>query len=137
MTLTGPPASTLQPQALPTTHPSTSRLAVLARCVTSPLLTVLLVLGLLALAAGGAFIAFGTTSGHVHKPFQQIVGPYQKAFPSPATSPNDLVNDPDLAGLFVRGQPMRWTQAQTRAVAEKDAGKNYIKLDDKSAMKAA
>jgi hypothetical protein len=143
MTLTAPPASRqhTQPQQSsqpsPSTPSSNSRHAVLAGCVASPLLAVLLALGLLTLAAGGAFIATHTMSGQVHWPFHQTANPYGRTSRSPATFPNESVNDPDLAGLFVRGQPMRWTPAQTRAVAEKNAGKNYIRNDYKAAMKAA
>jgi hypothetical protein len=50
---------------------------------------------------------------------------------------NSSVSEGDLAGLFVRGQPMRWSPAQTKAVSERDAGQDYNRGDYKAAMKAA
>jgi len=46
--------------------------------------------------------------------------------------------DPDPAELLAtRGSPMRWSQAESRAVQERAAGQNFNRGDYKAAMKAA
>lgn len=39
--------------------------------------------------------------------------------------------------LAARGAPMRWSQAESRAVQEKAAGQNFDRAEYKAAMKAA
>jgi hypothetical protein len=147
MTPTAQPVAPPQPHAVPAS--TNFRKAVSARSLASPLVAVILLLALLALAASGAMTATRTISGHIsaYRPdplpptgsatATATVDAYRIAFTAPGPIRHTSVEDVDLAGLFVRGQPMRWSAAQAKAVAEEEAGQNYNQSNYRAAMKAA
>jgi hypothetical protein len=108
--------------------------------VTSPIMAAILIIGLLALAAGGAYVATHPTVDDVHQslhtptissPLRPIVTIRNIRIPS--ADPYRM----DPAELLVRGQPMRWNQAEARAVQQKAAGQQYDPDEYRAAMKAA
>jgi hypothetical protein len=123
MTLTARSISTPEHQPVPATTTTRSWKAVSARTLALPLLALILILGLLALAAGGVIATTRSTD--------------RSAFLSPVTVRHASVNGAELAGLLVRGQPMRWSESETRAVQEKAAGQHYDPYEYRAAMKAA
>jgi hypothetical protein len=93
--------------------------------VTSPIMAAILIIGLLALAAGGAYVATHPTVDDVHQSLHT---------PTISSPLRPIVT---LDELSVRGQPMRWSQAEREAVQERAAGKFFSRDDYKAAMKAA
>jgi hypothetical protein len=96
--------------------------------VTAPLVAAIMIIGLLALAAGGVYVA--TRSGSN----PEIVSGSLHQVTTAATQPLPVVNLDELAA---RGQPMRWNQAERNAVDEREAGEFFSRNDYKAAMKAA
>jgi hypothetical protein len=94
--------------------------------LTSPIVAVIMIIGFLALAAGGVFEATrsgpDTVSGSPH---------------NLAAGATQLLPVVDLDELLVRGQPMRWSQAEREAVEERAAGKSFDRDDYKAALRAA
>jgi hypothetical protein len=93
---------------------------------TSPWSAALLVLGLLGLAISGTVFAFraAPTSPTGPPPAQSAAVLTQRIAATPTQ-------------LLVRGQPMRWSQTEAKAVQEKRAGDFYNRDDYKAAMRAA
>jgi hypothetical protein len=94
--------------------------------LTSPIVAVIMIIGFLALAAGGVFEA--TRSG------PEIVSGSLHHAAAGATQPLPVTS---LDELLVRGQPMRWSQAEREAVEERAAGKSFDRDDYKAALRAA
>jgi hypothetical protein len=102
----------------------------LASWVLSPLYGAVLLLALVGLAVLGL----------------SVVGVFPASHPADAANTRAdkaafIAPQPQLpiqpAGLMVRGQPMRWSQAESQAVRERAAGQPYDANEYKAAMKAA
>jgi hypothetical protein len=95
--------------------------------LTSPIVAAIVIIAMLALAGGGMYV-IATRSG------SEITSGPSHRVATAATQPLPVVN---LDELSVRGQPMRWSQAERAAVQNRAAGKFFDRDDYKAAMRAA
>jgi hypothetical protein len=131
ISLPSPPAPV--PSTLPGTRTPTgiaSRTLHLASWVLSPLYGAVLLLVLVGFAVLG--LSTAGISGASHPATAASVQTDEVAYIAPRPQ---LPVRP--VGLMVRGQPMRWSQAESQAFRERAAGQPYDVNEYKAAMKAA
>ena len=122
---------TSEPAPVPSARTGTgSHTLHLASWVVSPLYGVVVLLALVGLAVLGLTAAGMFLSSHP----ADAASPRADRAALIAPQPQSPVQP---VGLMVRGQPMRWSQAESQAVQERAAGEPYDSNEYKAAMKAA
>ena len=101
----------------------------LASWVVSPLYGCIALLCLVGLA-----LVLGLSSAGMFFHSVDAASPRAQTAAVSASRPQLLV---ETVGLMARGQPMRWSQAESQAVRERAAGEPYSSENYKAAMKAA
>jgi hypothetical protein len=114
------------------------------RLLASSVVAAITIACLLGLAAGGMYVATRSASDNVMRASEQVAA---SAIVAPSLTPvilfdaaprtSDIADDVNSADLDVRGQPMRWSQAEENAVRLKAEGGHYDPDDYRAALRAA